>query len=287
MANEQTDNSQASEDAVNAAATAELEQAGATDTAEVVETKAQETSETPTDNQTVPEQPVFDAQKSYSELEKSYNELRKFSTQTAQERAELKRHLSELQTQQKQLLETIQKATEAPFDIEQFKREFEEKGPEALNGYLQKNLESRLGELQSKYDKMIGDLREQNSRLSIQYGVEVRRANTEKYPNFDALYPKMCELAKDPKCPVDMTKSEDEILDGLYALAKSQSSEEAVKIAATEAKKRAEAEIAKESKTTVATGGKRGTTSTPNLHEMKLDDLEKLVIQMHGVADRD
>jgi hypothetical protein len=181
----------------------------------------------------------------------------------------------------------VQKATEAPFDPEQFKNELFTKGPQALEGWLQKKLQSQLGAIQEKYDKELDQQRQENTALRMRYEVASRHADSENYPNFAELYPKMLELAKDEKCPVDFSKPIEESLDALYNLAKVQSSEEAVKIAVAQGKTKAEAEAARESKTTVATSGRKGTSTSPNLESMAMGDLEKLVVQMHGIADRD
>ena len=286
MATEGDNGTASTEEAtVNAAAAAE--QAATTATETVVETPAQETTASPTGKTAAAEQPAFDAQKQYVALEKSYKELQGKFTQTAQERSAASKELTAIRETQSKLLEMIQKATEAPFDPEQFKNELFTKGPQALEGWLEKKLQARLQSVQEKYDKDIESNKQENLALRTRYEVAARHANSEDYPNFAELYPKMLDLAKDPKCPVDFSKPVEESLDALYNLAKVQSSDEAVKIAAERGKKQAEAEAARESQTTVATSGRRGSSTSPNLETMPLGDLEKLVIQQHGIADRD
>jgi chromosome segregation ATPase len=270
--------------AVNKAAA--KEQTETPDKGNVVETLVPSpAAKSPTDKVVTADKPVFNAQSEFEKLQKNYSELQKHSTQTSQERADLKRQYQELQTQQKQILEMIQKATEAPFDPEKFQSEWKEKGPQALDGFIQKKIDSAVQAVKSGYDKTIGDMQGDNLHLRTALKVMGMQGNEEKFPNFDDLYPKMKEIAAAENCPVDLNKPIEEVLEELYAHAKSQSSEAAVQIAAVEAKKRAEADAAKESRTTVAAGGKKCTTPTPDLDKMPLEDLEKFVIAQHGIAD--
>ncbi len=277
---------QNSEDAVNAAAA--KEQADAAAAAVVTKEEPSASAVKATDKPAEQKQaPQFDAQKSFTELQVAHKELLKGFTQTAQERAELRKHLEGLQAQQKQTLELLAKATEAPFDTEKFQREWQEKGPQALDSFLSQRDTKLEEKIRSTYDKTISELQNQALASDTQYQVLVMRSDEVKFPNFDDLYPKMLEIAKAENCPVVMKdRPVREILSELYSHAKAQSGEQAVQIAATEAKKRAEAEAAKESKTTVAEGGKRGSVTDVDAQKMPLGDLEKLVMAQFGVADR-
>src|SRR5579864_4835362 len=91
--------------------------------------KTGQTLDTTTNKTVIPESTgvdVQEVQRKYESLEKSYKELQRFSTQTSQERAEIKKELGALK-------EYIEKATQKPFDIEQFKREWDAHGPKALD----------------------------------------------------------------------------------------------------------------------------------------------------------
>lgn len=291
MAEQDANSVEMTEEAVNAAAAKEIEQSQVTPEKSDTGTGTQEVATKTTDKGATTEQ-SFDAQKRYEDLEKRYKSLQSEFTPLSQERAKARKEMEELQAQVKQFKELLEKASEEPFNLEQFQKEFATKGPQALDKYLTKQLESRIAAEKEVWNKQYEDLRTQSQKdrealVQLQSHHEVSmRANDEKnYPNFAELYPKMLELAKVPE-NVDASKGMGEIIDSLYAKAKSLSSEEAVRIAAARGKKEAEAEIAKESLTTVAGGGKTASTSSPDPETMPLDQLEKALIGQFGVAER-
>jgi hypothetical protein len=255
-------------------------QAVTTDTSKT-QTQTSTTKE-PAGNGGTTGQPAFDAQKSYEALLKNYKELQGHSTQTSQERAELRKELAAIR-------EALSKSLEKPFDPEQFKRDFETHGPKALDSYLEKRLQEKLDEVRKTYDERIsgyetelGTLKTDSLGLRTNYEVLVRANDAQNYPNFAELYPVMMAMVQEEKCPVDVSKPVPEILDGLYKLAKERSSNDAVQIAAAKAKKDADANAANESRSTVATGGKTASTSVSDPRTMSLDKLAAEI----GTIDR-
>ncbi len=215
------------------------------------------------------------------DYQKSYKELQGEFTRRSQENSELRRMVDELSISHKQLAELISKATEKPVDPEQFLEEFKTHGPKALEPYFQKHIDA----LKSTYDKSNAEQAQTIRNLESQVAVMAHINDAENYPDFRALLPTMQSLAEDSTCPVDFSKPMTQVLDALYKLAMNQNGVEAIKLAEAEATKKADADLANEAKTAVAGGGKAGTTM-PDLHRMPLQDLEKFVTQLHGIADR-
>lgn len=252
-------------------------QAVKTEVKEAVAPAPVSTQTTPTDKGAVTGQPGFDVQRSYEELRKEF-------TRRTQYEAELQKKLSAIEESNKNLAESLAKATEEPFNPEQFMETFKSQGPKALEPYLDKRLKS----LVEKYDKTIDTLQSERIQDRTRIEVLIRRADEANFPDFERLENAMRDLAASENCPVDLNRPIPEVLDTLYKLVREQHSGEAVIAAEQLGKSKAEAQLAKEAATAVAGGGKPSGTVTPgDMKNMKLDDLEKLVIQMHGIADRD
>jgi hypothetical protein len=273
---------------VNAAATAELEQSQK-DAAEAA-SKDKGTPETPEEkatDKTPGQEQTFDAQKRYEDLDKRYKDLQREFTPLSQERAKSRQEVDGLKKQVEQFAEALAEATKTPFDIEQFKRDFAAQGPKALDSYFDSRLKKEIEKVKQDYDARLAKSEERYTNVASNHEVLIRANNEKDYPDFVKLYPLICELAKpESQTKIDFNREIGPILDDLYKLAKERSSEEALRIATEEAKKKAEADAARESDTTVATGGKARRTSNPDLETMPLDKLEQLVLQQHGVADR-
>lgn len=219
---------------------------------------------------------VQEVQRKYESLEKSYKELQRFSTQTSQERAEIKKELGLLK-------EYIEKATAQPFNIEQFKREWDAHGPKALDNYFQ----PQLKKMQDAYEARLAESEKSHKALTAQVELYARRGDEVNYPDFEKLEDKMTQIAGSPNCPVNLNAPIGQVLDALYKLAREANSSEAVKAAEELGRKKGEASLAKESKTTVAGGGKTKGGIPADLSKMDFKKLEQVVTDMVGIADRD
>ena len=275
MEPEVTNNEPVSEEAleaeVNAAAT--KEQTGKTDDSNAAGTEV--TAKAPS-NTVAKVEPEFDVRKSYEELRRDY-------TRQTQARAAYEKKISEMESAQKEMRERLEQATKKPVDLEKFFQDLKAQGPDAILPFLKPELEK----LSKSYDEKLTERARENQALTMEINLLNRRMDTKNYPDFIALEPKMRELVESGKAAVDFNKPIPEVIDALYNLVRSSNSVEAIKVAEKAAYSKAQAELAKESKTAVAGGGK-GTSVTPaDLQKMPLDKLEALVEQMHGVADRD
>lgn len=224
----------------------------------------------------VVEQPKTDYEKQFKELQRDY-------TRKAQSVTQLEKQFKQMQSQYATQAEQLAKLSKAPFDREKFLAEFQEKGPAALDSYV----EEHTAKLRNDYDKRLSDSDARNHKLETRLAVIDRRNDPDNYPDFRKLEPKISELMSDPNCPVDFAKPMDEVLDALYKLAREASSVEAIKVAEANATKKAEANLARESVTTVAGGGKAAGTPVPDMDKLSLSELRERMIQLHGVVDRD
>lgn len=276
MEQEVTNNEPVSEEAqeaeVNAAAA--KEQTGKTDDKSIA-AGTEVTAKTPSNTVTKVE-PEFDVRKSYEELRRDY-------TRQTQQRSAYEKQVAEMQTAQKAMEEKLAEATKKPVDLEKFFQDLKAQGPNAILPFIKPELEK----LSKSYDEKLGKADQEKQSLVMEVNLLNRRMDSKNYPNFVDLEPKMRDLVESGKAPVDFTKPIGEVIDALYNLVRSSNSVEAIKVAEKAAYSKAQADLAKESKTAVAGGGK-GTSVTPaDLHKMPIDKLEALVEQMHGVADRD
>lgn len=218
-------------------------------------------------------QPEFDVRKSYEELRKEFTRRTQEESQLKKQYAASMQQLKALQDSHKSLAQMIEKATEKPVNPEQFLRDLQTQGPAALDAYLEKKLGGRVKEVEEKYNKQYEDAYNRSLVLEAELEKFKRISDSTTYPDFKTLLPTMQAIADSENCPVDFKNLPiSEIYDTLYKLAKSQHSEEAIKQAEQLGQKRAEAALAKESVTTVAGGGKAGTTSNP----AEINDLGKL-----------
>lgn len=225
----------------------------------------------------------FDVQKEYTDLKKSYGEIRSEFTRRTQHEAELERKLAAVAEQNKQIAEKLAQAVAAPFNSEQFMEDFKTHGPKALDPYY----DARDKRIQDQNDKIFQELTAKNVKLETKFEATARRGDSQNYPDFQALEPTMQEIAMRQDCPVDLNKPIPDVLDALYKLAKEEHSADAVKAAAKDGRQKAEADLAKESATAVAGGGKAPTTAeTADLENMPMDKLEKLIVDKYGVAER-
>jgi len=244
---------------------------------QVVETDNKDTVKSPkttnektTDNIGTKGQDSFDYRKNYEELRREF-------TRRTQEASDVKRQLQEIQSGYKLLADQFAKATEKPIDPEQFMRDFQTQGPKALDSYAKKYYVEPLAQ---KIHALESEAIDRNAKLAVL----IRRADSDNYPDFKKLEDKMYEIIE--KTPeFDNMPDIERMLDRAYEIARERSSVDAIKAAEEMGKAKAEAQIAKEARTAVATGGKNAGTSSADLRRMDFDKLEKLVESMHGVAE--
>jgi len=281
------------EDSVNAAAAKEVEAAKTSveQSGKIEVKKPDVTGPAKVEQKTAPEkqpagQPVFDAEKSFADVQKQLTETRKWATQMAQERAELRKQLEVLQANQRPMVEKLVRDNETG-DLQQLQRALQTQDPQALNSYLMKrDAESRRA-FAEQYEAKLAAQGQEVTALKYDREVERRRTDSAQYPNFTDLEPTMKELVESGQVRWDDNQPIGEVIDHLYNLSKTQHSEEAIKQAEQHGRQKAETELANEAKAAVATGGKGVSTSPADLHKMPLDKLEQLAIQLHGIADRD
>jgi chromosome segregation ATPase len=277
MENEVTNNEPVSEEALEAEvnAAAVTEQTGKTgDSSIAAGTGSTEQKTTP--NTVGKVEPEFDVRKSYEELRRDYTRKTQALSTYEKQQADMASKLQEMQSR-------LEEATKKPVDLEKFFQDLKAQGPNAILPYIKPELDKATKSFEDKY----GQLGNENSALRLEVSLLNRRMDSKNYPNFTDLEPKMRELVESGKAPVDFNRPTDEVIDALYNLVRSQNSVEAIKVAEKAAYSKAQAELAKESKTAVAGGGK-GTSTTPaDLWKMPIDKLEALVEKMHGTADRD
>ena len=199
--------------------------------------------------------------KRFEALDRNYGELRKTYTQTTQ-------GYSTLQKQLDNMVRVFQEATKEEISPEDFMKALQSQGVKAFEP-LKKQWQD---ELKSGYDKTLDDLQTQRMSDRVEIEVMKRRLDSTRYPDFQKLEEKMGEMANDPKCPVDWGQDVGVIYDTLYKLAKAASADTAIKEAKAQGLKEAEAKIAREAGTAVATGGKAASVSNP----ADIKDLKKL-----------
>lgn len=226
------------------------------------ETKPAPTGEQPGQASTEPiNQPPFDVQKSYEELRKQFTRV---TQDYSRDRKTWNQTLSELKSvkeSQSKLAELLSRATEVPVDPAQFMQDLQTQGPKALEGYLKKHVEAATKQIQESY------VEQANKALALEIRLEKmsRRMDVTNYPDWDKLEPVMNEIAdpdnNDPT-PIDWNQPIGLVYDALYKLARSRSSEDAVRAAEQFGKAQAEKQLGKEAATAVPGGGKGGSVTT-------------------------
>lgn len=172
---------------------------------------------------------------------------------TAKELGEVKKQLSELAA-------AFAKATETPYDPEQFIETLKSQGPEFINKLIADHLKKQQSASEEKYTSLATE----QKKLSVKIAYKDRVADAENYPNFKEMEPTMDKVFKtavqnylDGKSDFDpRSLDSDELMDQLYAIAKLQHSQDALKKAEAHGREQAEAGLAREAETSVAAGGK-------------------------------
>jgi hypothetical protein len=212
--------------------------------------------------------PAFDPRTSYDGLKtqfetlnKSYAELRKFSTQQSQGYAALKKQLEDL-------THVFKEATKEEISPEDFMKALQTQGVKAFDPLKQQ----WTGEVKSEYDKVIEQIQTERTNDRVLIEDMRRQIDSATYPDYAKLKPLMNDIANSEQCPIDWSQDISVIYDTLYKLAKAVSAESAMKEAHAQGLKEAEAKIAREAGTAVATGGKAASVSNP----ADIKDLGKL-----------
>lgn len=215
-----------------------------------------------------PVEPAFDPRISHNELKsqfenlnKSYSELRKFSTQQSQGYAQLRKQLEDLTG-------IFKEATKKEVSPEDFMKALQSQGVKAFDPLK----EQWTNELKSDYDKRMEAIQAERAADRVAIEEMRRQLDTERYPDFVKLKPLMNEIANAENSPIDWSQDIGLIYDTLYKLAKANSAESAMKEAHSQGLKEAEAKVAREAGTAVATGGKAASVSNP----ADIKDLSKL-----------
>lgn len=236
--------------------------------AQAVSTAETSKADTKATSNAAPEAPAFDPRTSYDGLlkqfegvNKNYAELRKFSTQQSQSYSALKKQLEDLTA-------VFKEATKEEISPEDFMKALQSQGVKAFDPLKQQ----WTGELKSEYDKRIEAIQAERTNDRVQIEELRRTVDTVNYPDFQKLKPVMNEIANAEHSPIDWSQDIGLIYDTLYKLAKAASAETAIKEAHSQGLKEAEAKVARESGTAVATGGKAASVSNP----ADIKDLGKL-----------
>lgn len=235
--------------------------------------------QSPTDN-TANTEPAFDPRQSYDglksqfeNLNKSYSEIRRAYTQSTQGYSDLKKQMD-------QMVKALSEATKEEISPEDFMKSLQSQGVKAFDPLRQQ----WTTEVKSEYEKALEERDTQITQIQTQFEVMRRELDQTNYPDFAKLKPVMNELANSENCPVDFNQPVGVIYDALYKLAKTLSAENAVKEAHSRGVKDAQANLAKEAGTAVATGGKAGSINNP----ADIKDLKKMreyFVSQIGEAD--
>lgn len=258
---------------------------GSNVSAEVAQGNTQASADTthvnaaPAQKPSIPDQPAKPA----VDYEAKYKELQRAYTQETQRRSSWEKRWSAMESKLDEQARLLAESRKAPYDREKFLSEFQDKGPDALKPFWDEHLKS----VEDKYSKGYSELQDANRRLQTRISLNERRSDSDNYPDFRKLEPVIVQLMDDPNCPVDFSKPMDQVIDVLYQLARQASSADAIKLAEEEGKRKAEANLVKESKTTVTGGGKAASITTPDLDKMNSSQLREYFVSLNGVVDRD
>lgn len=196
-----------------------------------------------------------------AEITKSYKEIQGFSTKQAQSNAELRRQLSELQTSHKGVAEMLRKAMQAPHDPAQFEEEWR-KNPTAV---LDRLLKDKLDGMQKGFEDRVSSQGATIDQLTVSSVIKDYRSDATNHPDFAKLEAEMAEITRTPGLAPDPKLPAEQYVEALYQAAKNRHAQDALKAAEDAGRKKAEEALAKESRTTIAGGGKQvALTSDPS-----------------------
>jgi hypothetical protein len=229
-----------------------------------------------TQTKTSPVQPAVDYEKQYKELQRAY-------TRETQNRSAYEKRLDAIQNAMDAQAKHLAEMRKQPYNRDQFLKEFQDKGPEVLTPYWEEHLKG----VKESYDKQLQAQSNELRTVQTRMIVAERRNDPENYPDFKKLEPIISDIMNDPNCPVDFTKPMDQVVDALYQLARQNNSAEAIKAAEANGRKTADANLVRESRTTVTGGGKAAGTTAPDLSKLSLAELRKHVVSQVGEVERD
>lgn len=223
----------------------------------------------------------------HEKLQKRYKDAERKITELGQDRSHISRSFETLTSQITDLQQKLATATKKPLPSkEQFIAELQAKGVEALMPYIQEP----VAEMKTHYENELSARDERELQKELRFEKFYRENDTANYPGFKELWPEMQRLARDSSTPVNYEAGVGTALDALYKLARADHSGDAILEAEKAAKEKAEANLAKEANSGVASGGKKGGSTSltdKELRDMPLDKLREAVSSLHGVADRD
>jgi len=223
----------------------------------------------------------------YETLQKRYKDAERKITELGQDRSHISKSFESLTGQIADLQQKLAAATKKPLPSkEQFIADLQAKGIEALMPYINEP----VNEVKTHYERQLEERDEKMLKMELAFEKADMARDVANYPGFSELWPEMQKLARSESTPVNFDLGVRQSLDALYKLARADHSGDAILEAEKEAKAKAEANLAKEAKSTVAGGGKKGSAthiSEEELRKMPVDKLREVVAQMHSVADRD
>lgn len=198
----------------------------------------------------------------YQALEKNYNELRRKMNEQGTERNQYKRQMESLQQQQAQILETLQKATQRPYNPDEFMESLRTQGPE----FLKEHINAPITELKAAHEAYRAEIEDKYRSLEVRHEIQDRKINTDKYPDFSKLESEMTKAFNEGGLPFDTGPEVPvgQLLDSLYNYVKLQHSQDAFKAAEHIGRQKEKAELTREAQTGVAGGGKSAGTSVVN-----------------------
>jgi hypothetical protein len=219
-------------------------------------------------------------QAKFEQLERSYKEAtRKLSTQGA-EKNQYRAQLDGMNKQLQDVHKALQAMSKKPFEFGQFLEDLQARGPQALFDSIQEPLTAELSKFKTENEQLAAQVQS----IQIERAVEIARANSKKYPDFDKYEAEMTEAFLNGSLPMDTSKmSPAEIVDKLYSLVRLNHSEDHFKAAEQLGKIKKEKELAREAQASVAGGGKPITPAIKNPNDMTAAELRAKL----GVADRD
>jgi len=236
-----------------------------------------------TPNPVTKDQPAVDYAAKYKELQRAYTQETQRRAASEKERQALEGKWGSVEKRLEEQAKHLAELRKQPYDREKFLAEFQDKGPEILKPLWLEDINS----VKTEYGKTVNELQTQIREQRTAMAVQERRFDSENYPGFRKLEPVISEMLNDPNCPVDFSKPIGEVIDVLYSLARQSNSAEAIAEAEKAGAKKAEANLVRESRTTVTGGGKAASTSKPDLQALSTAELRKHLIELNGIADRD
>ena len=222
------------------------------------------------------EEEYKNAQKASQLLEKNYAELRRKLVSQGTERNQFQGQVEALTNQVKQLGEALAKATETPYDPDQWMNTLKTQGPKAIEAEFQRLMQSK----DQAYNEKISGMESKLRARDVKAEVTERQGNAKDFPNFKELEPEMMKimegLREDFKAGVLQvdpdTVDVPELIDHLYTLARAKHIPDALKAAEEAGKAQATQELAREAQSGVAGGGKHTSTQAPNLDKMSIEE---------------